>query len=76
MPQCENCEQSLIWGKMRTICRRQALLSTGGTAPKRFGLSTGVTSVKGVLTLKHLLWQRAAASHEEQVSLLLTLVLF
>ena len=43
---------------------------------KEVGLSTGVTSVKGVLTLKHLLWQRAAASCLEQMSFLMTLVLF
>ena len=40
------------------------------------GVSIYVTLVKGARAVKHTCWQRLAASHEEQMSPLMILVLF
>ena len=68
--QHENCELSLIGGKMRTIAQetafQRALRNCSREAGGRSVLH--MILVKGGRAVKHTCWQRLAASHEEQTS--------
>ena len=79
--QRESCELSFIWGKMRTIgwettfqvALRNCSKEVGGKVSVIYGFSEGGGRVRAV---KHTFWQRVAASHKEQMSLLMILVFF
>ena len=76
--QYESCELSFIWGKMRTIARETAFQIALRNCSKEVGERSGfyMILVKGVRAVKHTFWQRLTASHEEQMSPLIILVLF
>ena len=69
--QCESCELSFIWGKMRTIAQEIASQRALRNCSKEVvgEVSILVILVKGVRAIKHTFWQKFAVSHEKQMSL-------
>ena len=70
---------SFIWGKMRTIARETASQIAPRNCSEEVAageVSPYVVLVKGVHEIRHTFWQKVAASHEEQMSSLMILVLF
>ena len=58
-------ELSFIWGKMRTMARRQPLRQFWGTALEKWGSESHayVVLVNVVRATKHTFWQKVAAGH-------------
>ena len=76
--QREGCELSFIWGKMRTIAQQTAFqIALRNCSREVAGRSVlYMMLVEGGCAVKHTCWQRLAASHEEQMSPLMILVLY
>lgn len=76
--QHENCELSFVWAKMRIIGLGETILDSFEKLLQS-GSEEGVTyyfSEEGVHAIKHTFWQRFAASHQEQMLLLMILIFF
>ena len=77
--QRENCELSFIWGKMRTIDWETASQIVLRNCSKEVEEERSIYIWfwwRGIRAIRHTFWQKVAASHEEQMSLLVVLVLF
>ena len=76
--QCESCELSFVWGKMRTVAQETAFHIALRNCSRDVGNRSVLYMilVKRSCAVKNTFYQKRAASHEERMSPLMILVLF